>query len=145
MVLDYEALFEGLREAYDGRALDLLSTLAQACHDAGLDADDPYYARLDDISWECVLSRHDGSADCAATLELAEQREHDGDDEGHGLNFSLTVTRDGGQIVACIAPFNYTLDVWVDATDADAVAARWALFAEVVARSAPAIAEEVRG
>jgi hypothetical protein len=125
---EYSAVIEAVKDAYQERALALLRRVADACRDEGLIADEPFDMSADSFEW-CLyvwrtpLKRNDKDL-VDVMLEIPEEREYDGGG-GFGLNFGLSITEYGGRLLGQLQPYNYTPDVWVDARDANAVAARW--------------------
>lgn len=127
----YEDVMEAVAKEYGPKALALLARVRTMCLDAGLTAEhEPYDMSADDYTWALNVSRgpdmttEDDLVDIS--IEIAEEREYD-DREGFGLNFGLSIVEYGGKILGQLQPFNYTPDVWVDARDTAAVAARWQL------------------
>lgn len=131
---DYADLMEGLHDAYEGPALDMLSRVRVIVQAAG------YYTPLppcdvsdDDYRW--MLRIWPSAAEALwfvngidVVLEIVEERAYE-DEEGFGVTFGLDITREGGEILGQFQPFNFTEDVWVSALDPSAVMERWQIFA----------------
>ena len=60
------------------------------------------------------------------TFRLLDAAAWDGTE--NGTSFAVDICEYGGSVVGGLHPFNYSDQVWVDPTDAEAVAARWELF-----------------
>jgi hypothetical protein len=129
---DYADLLEGLRDAYEQPALDVLKRVSDACLDRGMVVrGDPFPMHDDDYRWVLVVWRDQAARDRAGddelidiTLEVAEERSYDNQGD-YGVNFGLTIVEYGGRVLGGLAPFNYTDQCWVDARDPVAVLERF--------------------
>jgi hypothetical protein len=128
---DYLDLLEGIRDAYEQPALDVLKRVADACRERGMEVrGEPFPMHDDDYRWVLVVwrdrtARERGDDELIdITLELVEERSYD-DEAGYGVNFGVSVVEYGGRVLGDLQPFNFTPDVWVDARDPKAVLERF--------------------
>lgn len=126
----YNAHMEKIAEEYGPKALSLLERIRTVLHDNGFTCTQAQDFSSDEYRYEFV-ARHDDIADEEAaadvSVEIAEQRQYEGDTAPWGLNFGIDIVRIDGLIIGGFQPFNYTELCWVDSTDAMAVAGRWSL------------------
>lgn len=126
----YNEHMEKIAAEYGPRALRLLERIRTLLHDNGFTCTQAQDFSSDDYRYSFV-ARHDEveGEDAAAdiTVEIAEQRQYDGDTAPWGLNFGIDITRIDGLMIGGMTPYNYTEQCWVDSTDAEAVAERWSL------------------
>jgi hypothetical protein len=125
---EYSDVMKAIAERYDERVLAILEGMRRTLLMGGYDSVEPYQMWDDTYRWAfATKNEHDvvaeGSFDF--TFELVEQRANEG--EGAGINWSLDITKYGGELVGGLSPFNYTDEVWVDSSDAEAVEARFIL------------------
>jgi hypothetical protein len=125
---DREAVIDGVFEYIAPRALALGGGVREGCVAAGMKTDEPVDMSGDDYSWSLQAWRPNSTADedrIDISVEIAEALAYGDEDQPYGVNFSLSIVEWGGLILGGLSPYNYTDEVWVDARDADAVAARW--------------------
>jgi len=83
---------------------------------------------------QCPLCGEEGSWDAfgglAVTLSMGLAFEY-GDEPEDGITFRIDAVAEGGRILAQLAPYNYTPECWVSASDPEAVEERFALIAAV--------------
>lgn len=125
----YVARMEEIAREYAPRALALLERIRQECISGGLGSPNPPCDMSDDeYRWSLTVYRFpdtpfsdDDMVDI--TIEMAEQREYDGD--GNGVSFGISIAEWGGRELGRLQPYNYTSEVWVDSSDSEAVRDRW--------------------
>ncbi len=122
-------VIEAVAQEYEPKIRAFLERLRGQLHDLGYDTTDVIDLTDDEFRWS-VSTTEDGAVgdDCVDfTLEIAEAKSY-GDDPETGINFGLTIVEYGGRILGQLQPYNFTPEVWVDARDKDAIAARWQIF-----------------
>ena len=133
---DYNAVLENVKDTYDKPIMSFLNRCVKVIREAGMYADDPFEMHDDTCrwvfrAWANEEAHQKGDNLCAdITVEIAEEREYEGG-EGFGMSFGMNIVEYGGLILGQFQPFNYTPEVWVDARDPEAVAARWQFFEDV--------------
>jgi hypothetical protein len=128
---EYSAVIEAVKDAYQERVLALLGRIAEACRGEDLIVEGPHDLSDDNFRWTLFVYRtplkRDDEDLVDVTLEIVEGADYDGREAAFGINFGIDVVEYGGRQLGGLQPYNFTPDVWVDARDADAVAARWQL------------------
>jgi hypothetical protein len=136
---EYSDIIEDVKKTYEDRAMAMLAEIKGLCERAGMRVDGPHDMGTDTYEWALEICRPGRDAeDVGITLEIVEERDHEGGD-GYGVSFRLDVVKYGGIVLGGYQPHNYTPEVWVDARDAAAVAARWQEFAGVDITEIPAV------
>ncbi len=88
---------------------------------------------MDNYQWSVIAYYHGHGPDDKKedgldfTVQIAESAEYDGEME-NGINFMSSIVAFSGQIFGSISPFNYTSEVWVPASDDNAVDKRFDFF-----------------
>jgi len=127
--LAWDKAINAIVQKYDERAFALLRRIAEAFP---LPHDVPVMMQDDDYRWSFCVFREGvqptfaSYEDCIdVTLKLEESVEHDGTYDG--ITFRIDSVHAGGRIVGGFAPYNYSDEVWVDLTNAEAVEVRFRL------------------
>jgi hypothetical protein len=127
---DYSDLIEGIAQQYNERILAMLEAMRDKLAEVGYTSAEPQQMWDDNFRWHFTTHNAEGvigSGSADFMVEIDEQRDYDGDDSPAGLNWSLNIVAYGGLILGGLAPFNFTEQVWVDATDHLAVSTRFGL------------------
>ena len=125
---------EEIKDKYEKRILLILNGIAEGLreceeHDWKVGAINEIHD--DEYKWGMLVSLSDEDPreldedDIDVSFAILESEHNDGQ-EG-GVSFSIEAVTVGGSQVARLCPYNYTSDVWVDRTDADAVEERFNL------------------
>lgn len=144
----YPDRIENLAEQHNDRALAFLRRIAEHITNEGIPVMQAAPMWDDNFRWGFATTDDDeqvGEGSVDFMLELLEQRDFDGADAEPGVNWALTVSLWGGQVLAAYQPFAYTEKCWVDAYDDDAVKQRFALIEGMDVRKMAAHATERQG
>lgn len=121
---------EEVKYEYNERVLEFLSGIAkQLVEDEWVHVKGPYEMSDDVFRWNVTAVRPGCDYDDESNMvdfqfEIAEAASFDGEPYD-GLNFGFMIVEWGGRELAGIQPYNFTSEVWVHATDADAVEQRF--------------------
>ena len=122
---DYETQVEAVKDRYNDRILAILASIRDAVRGVGLQCDDPEATHGDRFEWSLCAGERVPDL-IAVNLVICEQRDYEG--AGTGITFRLAATQIDGRVLAEFSPGNFTLQVWIDVTDDDAIEDRFALF-----------------
>ncbi len=130
---EYEERVEQIKDAHEGAILRILEGMRKALVEAGFDACEPYEMSDSTYQWwmSVYLAGSDSEQhedDIDIIFEISESLAYQGTLEG--VNFSISVTTVGGEIIGGLTPYNYTEEVWVDVKDADGIRERFRIFEE---------------
>ena len=107
-----------VKKAYSKRIRTILrnirNTINAELRGTGITAKGPYDFSVDDYRWELVVE-HNGESSASISITIAESEYYDGTQGG--INFSLDVIGDGGEIIVGLTPYNYTPLCWVPLKD----------------------------
>jgi hypothetical protein len=122
---------------YGPRALTLLAEVRDYFDTLGIPTGEPFDMSDDVYRWSLAVGDASLGLDelIDVTVEIAEAQAY-GDDPADGVNFGLSISRYGGELLADCQPFNFSPQCWVPASDPEAVRERWDLFADA-ARDVP--------
>ena len=122
----YMTAVDALTTELAPRILAWLNKASAALTAAGYEASSPAFDMSDD-EYRYVVELHVGEAHTPLSLVVTidEQAAYEG--EGDGINFHFLMTTEGGRILAEMAPYNFTPQVWVPVADHAALIARWEL------------------
>lgn len=139
----YEMVYKPKMEA-------LLGRIREVCNESGLIADEPFDMSGDDYKWAMRVWRSQADKDADddeksvdVSVEIAESREYDGENE-YGINFGVDIVEWGGRMLGGFTPFNYTDRCWVDSRDTDSVSERWQLLEDADLDEIPTLIKEER-
>lgn len=86
----------------------------------------------DNYAFSVELYPQGGSDEDSVEVRISALESETADGEENGVNFMLETSGWQGMILGGVCCFNYTADCWVSRYDEDAIARRWALFAQCV-------------
>jgi hypothetical protein len=107
---------ETIRECYEKRILTFLGRIHKSLQDAGFLVSDVEENSDDQYKWSFTVhvdgdKDRFGDEDIGIDFTICESQIFDGTNEG--INFELLIVACGGRILGSMAPFNFTIDVWV--------------------------------
>lgn len=115
--LDYANRVEQIANTYDTRIMALLETIRQNIGSiGGYESVEPYTMHDDNYRWAFATKNAEGhvaEGSIDVMVELVESRDCDGEDAPAGLNWTLRLTKFGGETIGGIEPYNFTPAVWV--------------------------------
>ena len=110
-----------IKEKYEKRIVKILSDIKEMLI-KDYSVSGPDFWNGDDYRWSIYVQHEDEEA-IDITFVIAESEEFDG--STGGINFSLDIVREGGEILGGLTPYNYTHECWVSRKDANAVEERF--------------------
>jgi hypothetical protein len=127
---DYNDVIERVKNDYEERIVAFLNRCRDYVIGLGIPCTDVHDMSDDYFRFTFSTTHANGlvsDGDVDFTLEIAEAASY-GDEPTYGVNFGLDIVEYGGRVLGGLQPFNFTDACWVDATDADALRARWQYF-----------------
>ena len=125
----YDQQIEAIKALYEPRIIAALNYLREEAIKIGLISSPVFEMADEEFEWMLVVS-NDKKELFDVRIVIAEEHIREGGEkeEALGLNFGVSATTPSGRILVNFFPYNYSLEVWVNRTNTEAVEERFQLF-----------------